>query len=505
MTNKQIKKVLIVGGGTAGWMTAAALSNTLKPDYCEIELVESEHIGTVGVGEASIPQIRTFNRSLGIDESEFVKRTKATFKLGIKFDDWGKLNESYFHPFGPYGLNMNGISFHAFFQKLYTKTINNNALEEYSLQAMASRENKFMRPVNAGNSPLSNIAYAYHFDAGLYAQFLRNFAETRSVKRTEGLISKVHQNGENGFITGVSLEGGKLIEADLFIDCSGFRGLLIEQALKTGYIDWSHWLPMNRAVAVPSQSDKNLPPYTHSKALSAGWKWSIPLQHRVGNGHVYCDAFISKDKATAQLIEELKTPAIGSPNHLQFTTGRRKAFWNKNCVAIGLSAGFIEPLESTSIHLIQSAIGKLLQMFPDKDFLPANIQRFNKVTDYEYERIRDFIILHYHATSRNDSKFWDYVRTMSIPDTLKEKIDLFAENGRIFRENEELFNDTSWFSVMIGQGLRPSGYDPIAGVQSNEETAQRLQSIRATIAKSAEVMPLHSEYLSKNGLIDNRL
>ncbi|SNT74601.1 tryptophan halogenase family protein [Amphiplicatus metriothermophilus] len=501
MNNTRIRKIVIVGGGTAGWMTAAACAKILRNNYCEIELVESEQIGSVGVGEATIPQIGTYNRTLGIEENEFVRETRATFKLGIEFVDWGAPGERYIHPFGTYGLDMEGVSFHAFFLKAHPDWTA-RTLEQYSLQAQAARHGKFMRPVNAGNSPLSKIAYAFHFDAGLYAQYLRRYAQARGVARREGKIVDAVQNSQTGYIEAVILEDGCTVEGDLFIDCSGFRGLLIDQKLGAGYIDWSHWLPCDAAVAVPCESAGPPTPFTRSTAREAGWQWRIPLQHRIGNGLVFSRGYIDDDKAAGILLANLDGKPLADPRFLNFTPGRRKLFWIKNCVAIGLAAGFIEPLESTSIHLIQSGVAKLLQMFPDRRFNQADIDRYNRVTAFEFERIRDFIILHYKATQRRRQPFWDYVREMNIPDYLQDKIRLFKSYGRIFRENEELFNDTSWFAVMTGQNIRPNGYDPVADVLSIEETRARLDHIRATIATCAGHMPPHEEFIARHCAFD---
>ena len=498
MTDNRIRKILIVGGGTAGWMTAAVLSKLLKNDYADIQLVESEEIGTVGVGEATIPQIGTFNRTLGIEENDFVKATQGSFKLGIEFVDWGAKGERYIHPFGAYGLDMEGVSFHAFFLKHHGHDYTVNTVEQYSLQALAARQNRFMRPVNAGNSPLSKIAYAFHFDAGLYARYLRGQSEARGVTRQEGKIVDVALHPETGYIKHVQLTDGRILDADFFVDCTGFRGLLIEQALNAGYNDWSHWLPCDRAIAVPCESADRLTPYTRSTAREAGWQWRIPLQHRIGNGHVWSSAFTTEERATELLMSNLDGKPLAEPRHLRFLTGHRKKFWVKNCVAIGLSAGFIEPLESTSIHLIQSGVAKLLQMFPGRGFNQPDIDRYNRVTTFEFERIRDFIILHYHLNRRDDTEFWKYTRNMSIPDYLADKMALFESHGRIFRENEELFNDTSWFAVMIGQGLRPRDCDPVADVLTEEETAARMNNIRETIATSATYMPTHEDFIAQN-------
>jgi tryptophan halogenase len=486
-----------VGGGTAGWMTAAALSEILRGMNLAITLIESDQIGTVGVGEATIPQIGTFNRTLGIDENDFVRRTKGSFKLGIEFVNWGRKGERYIHPFGGYGLDMNGVSFHAYFLKHHAQQYDTQTLEQYSLQARAARAAKFMRPVNAGNSPLSSIAYAFHFDAGLYAEYLRAYSEARGVRREEGRVVSVTRHAENGFIESVTLDDGRRFEADLFIDCSGFRGLLIEEALRAGYNDWRHWLPCDRAVAVPCERVDPLLSYTRATAHEFGWQWRIPLQHRTGNGLVYSSQHASEETATERLLASLDGAPLASPRHLRFTTGHRRKFWDKNVVAIGLAAGFLEPLESTSIHLIQTAIARLLQHFPSGGFEAADIDRYNRVTTYEYERVRDFLILHYHATQRDDSDFWNYTRNMSIPDYLSEKMRLFRANGRVFRENDELFNDTSWFAVFIGQNIRPRDYDPVADAMSPTETATRLSNIRQTIETSLSHMPLHADFIAE--------
>ncbi|WP_332659149.1 tryptophan halogenase family protein [Brevundimonas sp.] len=497
MSDTRIRKIVIVGGGTAGWMTAAALGKLLGPNYAEIVLVESDEIGIVGVGEATIPQIGIFNRMLGLDENEFLRRTQGSFKLGIQFVDWGRKGHVYFHPFGPYGVDMEGVSFHAYWQRLH-QLGDTHSVDAYSLQAMAAKENRFMRSIDAGPSPLSSIAYAFHFDAGLYARFLRDFAEARGVRRQEGKIVSVEQRSTDGFIEAVVLESGERLEGELFIDCSGFRGLLIEQTLKAGYEDWTHWLPCDRAVAVPCESAPAFTPYTRSTARDAGWQWRIPLQHRIGNGYVYSSDHISDDEAAATLLANLDGKPLADPRMLRFVTGRRKQAWVKNCVAIGLSSGFIEPLESTSIHLIQSGIAKLLQMFPDRTFPQADIDRFNRMTKREVEQVRDFIVLHYNATERDDTPFWDQVRTMDVPESLKEKYRLFKTTGRIFREDDELFNDTSWFAVMTGQGLTPERFDPVAEVLSLEETRARLAEIRSVMRTCADQMPGHADFIRNN-------
>ncbi|UQV19485.1 tryptophan 7-halogenase [Brevundimonas albigilva] len=479
-------------------MTAAALGKLLGPDYAEIVVVESDEIGIVGVGEATIPQIGMFNRMLGLDEDDFVRKTKGSFKLGIQFVDWGRKGQTYFHPFGPFGVDMEGVSFHAFWLRL-AQAGAPHPITDYSLQAVAAEDDRFMRAVDAGpKSPLSKIAYAFHFDAGLYARFLRQFAEARGVRRQEGKIVRVDQRATDGFIEAVALESGERIEGELFIDCSGFRGLLIEQTLKAGYEDWSHWLPCDRAVAAPCESAPVLTPYTRSTARDAGWQWRIPLQHRTGNGHVYSSRYISDDEAAGVLLSNLDGRPLADPRFLRFVTGRRKQAWVKNCVALGLASGFIEPLESTSIHLIQSGVAKLLQMFPDRTFPQADIDRFNRATRLEMEQVRDFIILHYNLSERDDTTFWRHCRDMDVPETLKEKYRLFETTGRIFRENDELFNDTSWFAVMIGQGMRPKRFDPVAEVLSLDETQRRLAEVRRVMRTCADQMPPHAEFIRRN-------
>lgn len=495
--DQRIRKIVIVGGGTAGWMTAAALGKFLKDGQTNIRLVESEEIGTVGVGESTIPQMRIFNRMLALDENEFVRRTQATFKLAIEFRDWTRIGASYHHPFGPYGIDMEGVSFHSYWLKMH-------ALGEapdpgdYSLNVIAARHSRFMRPAQAPNSPLATIAYAFHFDAGLYARYLREFSEKLGVVRTEGKITNVHLNGESGFVEAVTLADGMRIEGDLWIDCSGFRGLLIEQWLKTGYEDWSHWLLNDRAWAVPCESSSDRHPVTRAIARPAGWQWRIPLQHRVGNGYAYSSKFVGDDEAAATLLGHLEGKPLKDPMMLKFVAGRRLKSWNRNVVAIGLSAGFMEPLESQSIFLIQVAIARLLTMFPDRSFEPADTARFNRLMQFEYERIRDFLVLHFHATERDDTPYWDYCRNMKIPEYLADKMALFQGRGRIFRENDELFNETSWFAVMVGQGLKPRGHDPLVDELSQAELRDRMAHIKSVIGNAATSMPDHWDFIAKN-------
>ena len=497
MTDNRIKKIIIVGGGTAGWMTAAAIAKVLGENYCQVNLIESEEISTVGVGEATIPQIQLFNRLLDLDEDEFMRKTQGTFKLGIQFVNWTRIGQKYLHAFGDVGKDMDAIQFYHYWLKM-SQLGDIDDLESYTISGAASRQNKFIRPFDAGNSPLSTIAYAFHFDAGLYARFLREYAEARGVKRTEGKVVDVQLNKENGFIDSVKLESGQVMDADFFIDCSGFRGLLIEGALKTGYEDWTHWLPCDRAWAVPCESVAPLTPYTQSIAHPAGWQWRIPLQHRIGNGHVFSSKFMSEDEARSILLNNLDGKALAEPKLLRFVTGKRKKVWNKNCLAIGLASGFMEPLESTSIHLVQSSIARLMSLFPNKNFDQEDIDEFNRQSDFEVEKIRDFLILHYHVTERDDSDFWNYCRTMSIPEALTQKIEQFKKNGRIYRNSSEMFNDLSWLEVMHGQGIRPRAYHPLVDRMSVDAISQRLAGIKRVIDQSVDYMPTHAEFIEKN-------
>ena len=497
MTDRAIRHIVIVGGGTAGWMAAATFARLLGPQSVQVTLVESDVIGTIGVGEATIPKMAIFNRMLGIDENDFIRQTKGSFKLGIEFVDWGRIGDRYFHPFGKFGIDLQGVSFHAYWLRL--RQLGDPArIEEYSLQALASEAGRFMRPIDNGNSPLSQIAYAFHFDAGLYAAFLRRYAEARGVERREGRIEQVLLRPEDGFVEAVMLADGTRIEGDLFIDCSGFRGLVIEETLHAGYNDWSQWLPCDRAIAVPCERTTPLRPFTRATARSAGWQWRIPLQHRTGNGYVFSTRHVSEDEATATLLANLDGPAIAEPRAIAFRTGHRRAFWKKNCVAIGLCSGFMEPLESTSIWLIQNSLARLMSMFPDLGFAPATIARYNQTLTREYEQIRDFLILHYRATTRDDSLFWNHCRTMDVPERLMEKMRVFAEHGRTFRDDDELFNETSWFAVMQGQGLAAASHDPVADTMSVDETRARLAHIRETIANSAAHMPDQAAFIARH-------
>jgi tryptophan 7-halogenase len=490
-----VRNIVIAGGGTAGWMAAAALSRMLPMDVTRIILVESDEIGIVGVGEATIPPIKTFNAMLGIDENEFVARTKGSFKLGIEFDGWQREGEAYLHPFGAYGQDINGVKFHHFWLKLQQQGFA-VPINEFNMSAVAARHFRFERPDSHPGSAASALDYAYHFDAGLYARFLRDYAEQRGVVRHEGKISRVEQRDGDGYISALIMEDGASIGGELFIDCTGFRALLIEETLGSGYEDWSHWLPCNRALAVPTARTDPLLPYTRSTARKAGWQWRIPLQHRTGNGLVYCSDYLSDDEAASILTSNFDAEMLAEPRPLRFVTGRRKLAWNKNCVALGLAGGFLEPLESTSIHLIQAGISKLLALFPDKKFNARERDEYNRLTALQWQQIRDFLILHYKLNERTEP-FWQRCAVMEIPESLQRKIDLFAGRGRLFRYEDELFSDTNWTAVMIGQGLIPRGYDPLADSVPDVPMKRMLAQMGQSFRQAADRMPTHEDYITQ--------
>jgi len=497
MQNAPLKDIVIVGGGTAGWMTAAALSTILEDRY-NIRLVESDEIGIVGVGEATIPMIARFNRVLGIDEAEFMRETQGSFKLGVEFVNWGRKGERYMHGFGRLGQDLATVPFEQYWLKM--RALGKAApLEEYSITRMAAKAGKFMPARHdVPNSPLADIAYAYHFDASLYARYLRKLSEKRGVTRIEGKIVRATQRPGDGYVDAVELENGTQVAGDLFIDCSGFRGLLIEQTLHTGYEDWSGWLPADRALAVPCESVQTMTPFTRATAHQSGWQWRIPLQHRTGNGHVYCSRYISDDEAAATLLANLDAPALADPRLIKFQTGMRKQAWNRNVVAVGLAGGFLEPIESTSIHLIQSAISRLIEFFPDRGFQEVERAEFNRQSRFEYERIRDFIVLHYHLNQRTDSPYWLACANMAIPDTLRQKMDLYRARGKVVRVDNELFSEVGWIQVLEGQNMPVNAYNPLVDVQSEADIADYLDSVRGVIAKCVSVMPTHEEYIARH-------
>jgi len=492
-----MKRIVIVGGGTAGWMTAASFARLGQGAALSIELIESDEIGIVGVGEATIPPICDFNRSMQIDENEFMRATQASFKLGIEFVDWYAKGSSYIHPFGFYGVQMHGIYFHHFWLR-HRKQGGSIDVDAFNMHIQACRSGRFGKLLPEDRLPLPPMAYAYHFDAGLYAAFLRRLSEGLGVKRNEGKVVHVQQHGETGFIESVKLEDGRVIEGDLFIDCSGFRGLLIEQTLHAGYEDWSHWLPCNRAMAVPCERVAVTTPYTRSTSREAGWQWRIPLQHRTGNGYVYCSEFISDDEAASLLLGRLDGAALAAPRPLRFVTGRRKEVWKKNCVAVGLASGFLEPLESTSIHLIQSMVARLLFMLPSGDFDQATVDKFNALARLELEDIRDFLLLHYTATEREDTPFWRHCRAIPKPDSLKQRWEMYERSGNIIVAAGDLFREPSWFAIMNGQGLRPAAYHPFADIPSDAELGRRFELMSGDVQKRVQTFPLHDEYIRRH-------
>jgi tryptophan halogenase len=496
VTEQGVGKLVIVGGGTAGWMVAALFSKMFGQTL-RITLIESEEIGTVGVGEATIPPIQIFNEALKFDENEFIRRTQGTIKLGIEFQNWGRVGDRYMHAFGSIG-HPHGLSpFVHYFLRAKAKG-NCDRLGDYSLNERAAYAGKFDRLPRIEGSPLAGLNYAYHFDASLYARFLRGIAEGQGVVRREGKIVDVRLRGSDGFVEAVVLADGGTEEGDFFVDCSGFRGLLIGDALKVPYLDWSQWLPCDRAVAVQSERTGDLRPYTQSIAHEAGWQWRIPLQHRTGNGHVYSSRHVSDDEATATLLANLEGRPITDPRVIRFTTGRRERFWEKNVVAIGLSSGFLEPLESTSIHLVQSAAVKLAMLFPDASIDPAYPEEYNRQVITEYEGIRDFIILHYHANQRADSELWRDCREMAVPESLTRRINLFSETGRIFREHNELFHEVGWMQVMMGQNILPVRYDHMADAMPEADLDEFLANLKIIMGSVVDRLPTHAEFLARN-------
>ena len=493
-SSRRIEQIVIVGGGAAGWMSAAALARTIERD-CRITLIESEEIGILGVGEATIPPIKLFNDMLGVPEEQFLRRTQGTFKLGIEFVDWARLGQRYCQPFGSYGRPFDLVQMQHHWLRAHAAG-RAGGLEEYCMAWAAAREGRFDHPAADPRSVLSTYLYAYHFDAHLYAKFLREYAESRGVRRIEGKVVAVEQHPESGFVQAVRLEDGRQERAELFIDCSGMRALLIEGALASGFDDWSHWLPCDRALTVPSARTV-LTPYTRSQAHTAGWQWRIPLQHRTGNGHVYASSWMSDAQAAEVLLAHLDAPTLAEPRLIRFTPGRRRVHWNKNVIAIGLSSGFLEPLESTALHLIQAGISKLIAYFPDRDFDPLVIREYNRVASAEVERIRDFIILHYHLNTRTDGALWRHCAQMKVPETLQEKIEHFRRFGRILPSEMDIFGPTSWLAVHIGQMNWPERQDPLLEYRTFDAVPY-LEQLRRTLNAAALGMPTHQDYIARH-------
>ena len=498
MPTPEIKSIVIAGGGTAGWMAAAALAKVMGPRVA-ITLVESDDIGIIGVGEATIPSIALFNDLLRIDENEFLRQTQGTFKLGIEFVDWYERGHAYMHAFGPVGKDLAYIPFHHYWLD-EALSGRGDPLWHYSLNWMAANQNRFARLEGIADTPLAGITYAFHFDAAAYAVYLRRLAEQMGVVRIEGLIAEVLRDRDSGDVRSLRLRDGRQVSGELFIDCTGFRGLLIEQALQTGYEDWSRWLPCDRALAVPTERVGPLTPYTRSTALEAGWQWRIPLQHRTGNGHVYASAYLEQDRAHEQLLANLDAKPLAEPRLIRFTTGRRRKLWSHNVVCLGLASGFVEPLESTAIHLIQANIQRLILLFAHNGDCEHRRAQFNQAAAAEYEFVRDFIVLHYHLNQRVGERFWDDCRHMALPDSLAHKIELFRETAGIFPTTHDLFQLTSWLQVLWGQGVRPRSSHPFVQTIAPQDRAEYLRSIRQIIARAAGEMPSHEDFISRHAL-----
>lgn len=488
--NQRIRKVVIVGGGTAGWMTASMLSRLLGSQV-DIELIESDDIGIIGVGEATIPPIQNVNRALGLDEREFLRETKASIKLAIKFENWRVPGEGYFHTFGAPGRSQAFCHFHHFWVRA-AQAGHTSTIWDYDLNYLCATANKFAKL--EVKDPVWEMQYAYHFDAGLYGQYLRRYSEKKGVRRTEGLVEDVKLDPESGHVTTLVLKSGKEVAGDLFVDCSGARGLLIGKALETGYEDWGHWLPCDRAMAVPSERFENTLPYTRSIAHPGGWQWRIPLQHRNGNGLVYSSRHYSDDEAADILLNNLESEAIAEPKIIPFRTGRTKKQWNRNVVAIGLSSGFLEPLESTSIHLIQTAITRLITFFPHNGVLPELQDEYNRQSRAEFEYIRDFIILHYHLNEREDG-FWKDTREMEVPERITEKMELFRATGALINDHMDIFLEPSWLQVMLGQGIMPQDYHPLADTLPDKQLEEKLAMTKQTKMQPLDQIPGHDEFL----------
>lgn len=496
---KPLRKILIVGGGTAGWMTACALNQAARRAGAVVELVESEEIGTVGVGEATVPTIRRFNQEIGIDEPAFIRATEGSFKLGIEFRDWSGKGSRFFHGFGDFVVNAGPFSTlnHWLVARDLAGEAEVGSFDAYHMAAVAAYAGRFAAPDNDPRSPYYYMNYAFHFDAGLYARFLRAKAEAEGVVRHEGRIETVELHPETGFIERVKLVGGRGLDADLFIDCSGFSSLLLGKALGEPFLDYGHWLPVDRAWAVPSEGTAPLLPYTRATAREAGWQWRIPLQSRIGNGYVFSSAHLDEETARDRLLAGLDSKALADPRMLRFRTGRRERFWVRNCVAIGLSSGFVEPLESTAISLIQGGISRLIGLLPDQGCDPALAKEYNRIEALEFDRIRDFIILHYALARREDGEFWRHVTTMALPDTLAERIETFRETGQVVLLNEETFVTPSWQALFIGLGCLPKRRDPLMAAQGRGEILETLRLRRNSLAGAAQRLPTHQAFIDR--------
>ena len=493
----RLKQIVIVGGGAAGWMTAAALSRVMRSSDVTLTLVESDEIGIIGVGEATIPDMLQFNLFLGIAEAELMRATQATFKLGIEFVDWSRKGARYFHPFGFHGVDIDGLDFHQYWLRCRANG-HAHPLGDYCLTEIVARQNKFGFPdTRVAGEPASYLRYAYHFDAALYAGFLRRYAEARGVRRVEGKVREVLRAPETGDLTAVRLENGPEVAGDFFVDCTGFRSLLLDKTLGVPWVDWRHWLPCDAAFAVASEHGGLLRPYTRSTARSAGWQWNIPTRQRTGNGHIFCSEFMSEDEAATSLVDNLEGPVKGSPRLIRFATGHRQKFWEKNCVAIGLSSGFLEPLESTSLYLIRQGISRFIALFPDASLPPVMRDEYNRRMQKDFEQVRDLLVLHYFANER-DEPFWRHCRNMVIPETLRRRLELFSEGGRFLRNEGELFPNASWVAVMIGQNVIPRAIDPLLAGVPVMEIQSKLDLLRRAMNEYADKLPSHEMALRRH-------
>jgi tryptophan 7-halogenase len=495
MPGTALDRIVIVGGGSAGWMAAAALSVLLGRRVREILLIESSEIGTIGVGEATLPTLRAFNATLGIDEIDFIRRTGATFKLGIEFQDWSVPGQAFFHGFSGFGPAMRGVSPHQLWLKMRTSG-DDRSYAQHSITTAAAGLGRFAPPVPDPDSVLGSYSYAFQFDAASYAAYLRTFAERRGVRRIDGRIVDVRLRQDDGFIEAVLLQGEHLVSGDLFVDCTGFAALLIGRTLGAAFEDWSRWLPCDRAFAVPCASAADLSPFTRSTARQAGWQWRIPLQHRIGNGYVFCSSHVAEDEARNALLANLDGVALSDPRLIKFTAGRRRETWKRNCVALGLSSGFLEPLESTSIHLVESGIGRLIELFPDRSFEPKLAAEYNRLMARSYESIRDFIILHYHA-SRREGELWRYCRNMPIPEGLRHQIELFKASGVVALTDSGSFAEPSWLSIYFGLGMFPRRHDPMADLIDEAALSRELARRARIVEGAAQSLPMHRAFIDR--------
>ena len=496
MRIKSLKKIIVLGGGTSGWITACMLAKHLKPSNCVIQVIESDDINVIGVGESTIPPFVRLLQHLGIDEKEFLRETQACFKLGIQFVDWRERNHTYFHPFGVIGKPIDSQDFYQCWLKAQEEGVE-FPLQDFSPCAVMAKNHRFFLPNQAQNTPLGGANYAVHLDAKSVVEFLRKQATKSGVISIKGTVTKVQSRPEDNFIQHLVLSNGEIVEGDFFIDCSGFKSLLIGKHLQTAFEDWSSVLPCDRAVVVKTEKADNTPPYTISKAQKSGWSWRIPLQNAIGHGYVYSSKFCTDADAKSTLMKQLDQKRINDPHVINFSCGRREKFWLHNCLAVGLSAGFVEPLESTAIHLIARGMEMFLRYFPDQDCDVSLQREYNRRMHNDYEEVRDFVLLHYCTSQRTDTPFWRAVKEIPLPDSLRERIELFTAQGKLREGSEELFRNTSWQSVFEGMGIRPRKYSPLVDNLDPERLRQDLNNTRSAILNMVKTLPTHDEYLQR--------